>query len=138
MSGRRRLAIAFDSPPARDALFSRLDGTGFELDCFDDGKALLEHCRTHAPDLVVLALSGGDDSPAKDWPSLGEMPLVVIVESEADVAQATRLGRLAGLVVGPPSQKLVQATIQVALGQVDRIHDLERKLAIARQEIDER
>jgi AmiR/NasT family two-component response regulator len=133
MSGRRRLAIAFDSPQARDALFSRLDGAGVELDCFDDGKALLEHCRTHAPDLVVLALSGGSDSPARGWPNLAETPLVAIVESEADVAQALRVGQLAGLVVGPLSKPLVEATIQVALRQLDRIHELQEKLAKAMQ-----
>jgi AmiR/NasT family two-component response regulator len=138
MSGRRRLAIAFDSPQARDDLFSRLDGAGVELDCFDDGKALQEHCRTHAPDIVVLALSGGGDSPASVWPDVGETPLVAIVESEADVAQALRVGHLAGLVVGPFSKQLVQAAIQVALRQLDRIHELERKLAKAMQIIDER
>jgi len=138
MNGRRRLAIAFDSPQARDSLFSRLDGAGFELDCFADGKTLLEHCRTHAPDLVVLALGGGERSPARDWPSLGETPLVAIAESEADVAQALRVGNLVGLVVGPLSEHLVQATIQIALRQIDRVQELQRKLAIALQEIDER
>jgi AmiR/NasT family two-component response regulator len=137
MSGRRRLAIAFDSARARDALFSRLDGAAFELDCFDDGKALLEHCRTHVPDLVVLTLSGGERSPAGDWPSLGETPIVAIAENEADVAQALSVGNLAGLVVGPLSEQLVQAAIQVALQQLDRIQELQRKLALAQQAIDQ-
>lgn len=138
MSGPRRLAITFDSPAARDALFSRLSGDGIELDCFDDGNLLREHCRTHDPEVVVLALSGGDSSPAKEWPNLGETPVVAIVESEADVAHALRIGHLAGLVVGPLSQQLLHVTIHLALRQVDHLNRLQTELAKARQTIDDR
>jgi AmiR/NasT family two-component response regulator len=138
MNSPRRLAIAFDSPRARDGLLSRLSCEGMEVDCFDDGQTLVHHCQMHAMELVVLALSGGVDSPARDWPSLGETPLCALAESEEDLLHALKIGMLLGLVVGPISCQLLKATIQIALRQVDRVTRLEDDLAKANKTIDER
>lgn len=56
----RRIAVVDDDPAMRRLMTQALEGSGYEVRAFGDGRTALGHIPAHPPDLIILDMTMGD------------------------------------------------------------------------------
>lgn len=140
------VAIADELINERQLVRRRLIDAGYEVACEEsDIPALAAHLaggdREAAPDLSLLTFPADAGEPAATLRTLGiaEGPVVAIVDHADQITPAMRqLPGLMGILIRPVAASAISAVVEIALRQLARLADVQRRLDDAEKALAER
>jgi AmiR/NasT family two-component response regulator len=128
-----RIVVADDEPDMRDYFCRMLPRLGHRvLAAVDSGRALIEECRTHQPDLVITDFHmpglDGIEAAAQVYQ---ERPVAVILVSafqNTELIEAAEADHVLGYLVKPIKQADLEPTIAVAMRRFAQLRELQEAL----------
>lgn len=140
-----RIAVADDEPDMQDYFRTVLPRLGHTVSCVAaDGRALVEHCQTDRPDLVITDIKMPDMDGIEAAERLNRnagTPVPVILVSAhhepEDIARASA-DHIFGYLIKPIQQADLPPAIAIALRRFDQFQDLRKEAADLRQALEDR
>jgi two-component system, response regulator PdtaR len=138
-----RIVIADDEPDMRDYFCKILPRLGHQVVATaQNGKELVEHCRTLRPELVITDIKMPDmDGIEAAGLIYREVPIPVVLVSayhDADLIARAEADHIMGYLVKPIKQADLQPVIALALKRFEQFQELRREAADLRQALEDR
>jgi response regulator NasT len=143
MTNSLRIVIADDEPRMRDYLWQSLERLGHQvLAAARTGRELIDHCRTHQPDLILSDVKmpdlDGIEAAAEIYRS-GALP-VILISAFYDVELIERASRnhILAYLVKPVKDTDLAPAIAVAMRRFAEFQALRKETADAKQALEDR
>ena len=138
-----RIAIADDEADMRDYFQKILPAQGhLVVSVAHTGRELVEHCRTHKPDLVISDVKMPDmDGIDAAVELYRDSPIPVILVSayhDPELIRRAELDHVLAYLIKPIKQADLEPAISIAMRRFEQFSDLRKEAADLRQALDNR
>ena len=138
-----RIVVADDEPDMRDYFKKILPRLGHVVVAVaENGRELVEQCRTHRPDLVITDIKMPDMDGIDAAVALyQEQPVAIILVSahhDPELIRRAEADHIMGYLVKPIKQSDLEPTIALAIRRSDQFRALRQEAADLRQALEDR
>ena len=143
MKASLRIAVADDEPDMRDYFKKCLTRLGHQVVAVaQNGRELVEQCRTVAPDLVITDIKmpdmDGIDAATQIYKE-GPVPVILVSAfHDPDLIQRAEADHILGYLVKPIKQADLQPAIALAMRRFEQFEALRQEAADLRQALEDR